>query len=641
MRRTVSLSRELLPRWRDALKGGSETKLTSVLVSHLKRDFPLVACDATIVAAAYLAILVIRFDGSVPASYWRPFWAFLTVICGAHLLMNYFFGLYGQMWRYAGLQEARRVVLSGGCALGLILTAELLLAAGRRPVPISVAVLGALISFAGFGAVRFQSRLFAFRRRTAVDPAARVLVIGAGDAGASILRDLSRDAGVRLEPVGLVDDDKRKVGRSLHGVRVLGSTKDLVRLCEQLSVDQVLLAVPSATGQQVRDIAELCEEAGVTLRVLPSVEETVSGRITVRDIRDLKIEDLLGRQQVGVDLALVASLLAGRRVLVTGAGGSIGSEIARQVASFSPAQLFVLDRDETLLHELIMDLSDTVEVRSVLADVRDRDRVHATFNKLRPEIVFHAAAHKHVPVLEAHPEEALATNIIGTANLADAAVAADVEHFVLISTDKAIRPSSVMGATKWFAEQVIRSLDGGKCKFCSVRFGNVLGSRGSVIPTFLRQISQGGPVTVTDASMTRYFMSVHEAVQLVLQASALAGGGEVFTLNMGEPVKIIDLARELIRLSGRVPYRDVGIDVVGVRPGEKLHEDVIDLEEEQLPSEHPDIVVCRPATPDRAALRRAIRALENLASEDDPEHLAEYLKIMAGGPMTLPKELAL
>jgi FlaA1/EpsC-like NDP-sugar epimerase len=391
-------------------------------------------------------------------------------------------------------------------------------------------------------------------------------------------------------------------------------------------------------------VAALSGQAQVTLKVLPNVHEIVGGKVSAHDIRDLRIEDLLGRQQVETDLDAVAAILRGRRVLVTGAGGSIGSEIVRQVARFDPAALVLLDHDETHLHDTVTFLDEVrtmlpsgvavkdMQVEIVLADIRDRGRVFDAFFRYRPEIVFHAAAHKHVPVLELYPQEALATNVIGTANVADAAVTTGVEHLVLISTDKAIKPTSVMGASKWLAEQVVRSFQGSNSVLCAVRFGNVLGSRGSVVPTFLRQIARGGPVTVTDPNMTRYFMSVQEAVQLVLQAAALSTGGEVFTLDMGEPVRIMDLAERLIRLSGRIPGRDVRIVIMGARPGEKTVEDIVAPDEEQLPSGHPAIVVSRPPVPDTAAIHRALVELGHLSLEA-PSELASRMKALAGGSM--------
>ena len=604
------------------------------IVSSIRRDVPLAFWDLGVIFTAYLVPLVLRFNGRVPADYWHSFRVFIPIPIVAHLLTNYLFGLYGQMWRYASVQEARRVVLSASVAGVVVVGADTLLGGRVSPLPLSVAALGVALSLMGFGAIRFQSRLFAFRRRSAVTQPTRVLLVGAGDAGAMVVKDILRNPSLGLDPVGLIDDDPRKVGLSLHGVRILGPRSVIPALVARLRVDQVLLTIPSANSDVVRDVAEVCETADVTLRVLPSVREVMGGRVTARDIRDLRIEDLLGRQQVEMDTEAVRSMLQDRRVLITGAGGSVGSEIARQVAEFDPAQLVLLDHDETHLHEILMDLDGKESVRSVLADIRDQDRVLGIFMTYRPQVVFHAAAHKHVPVLEAYPEEALQTNVIGTAIVADAAVATSVDRFVLISTDKSVNPSSIMGASKRFAEQIVQSVDGKQSRaFCAVRFGNVLGSRGSVIPTFFRQIAKGGPVTVTDPSMARYFMSVQEAVQLVLQAATLSTGGEVFTLDMGQPINILDLARKLIRLSGRIPNKDIKISIVGPRPGEKFVEEIASPDEQTMPSEHPAIVVSRPQTRDRPALKRAIRELEGLAAEGRRDELADRMRILAGLPV--------
>jgi FlaA1/EpsC-like NDP-sugar epimerase len=631
------------------------------LTERLRRDAPLAALDLGVASFSYLLTLALRFDGSVPDRYWSSFWRFLPIALAIHLVVHQLAGLYGQVWRYASVQEARRVVLAG-CASGIgVVTASMLVGlatGGLRALPLSVTIFGAVLTMLAAGALRFQSRLFATGRpvRDAEQP--NVLIVGTGAAGSMILKDLLRSPSLGWHPVGLVDDDRRKVGRRLHGVPVYGPLAAIPRLVKELNADVVLLAIPSATSELVREVAGLCERALTTLKVLPSVHETVGSKVTARDIRDLRIEDLLGRQQVDTDLEAVKAMLRNRRVLVTGAGGSIGSEIARQVASFGPASLVLLDHDETHLHDVVMSLDEyreelsqatgvidlagaEMELETVLADIRDRERVFGVFVKHRPEIVFHAAAHKHVPVLEEHPAEALATNVLGTANLADAAVANGVGHFVLISTDKAINPVSIMGTSKWLAEQVVRSLqDHGQSVLCAVRFGNVLGSRGSVIPTFFRQIARGGPVTVTDPRMTRYFMSVQEAVQLVLQATALSTGGEVFTLDMGEPVRIFDVAERLIRLSGRIPGRDVPIVITGVRPGEKLAEDIVAPEEEQLPSGHPSIVVSRPPVPDRAVVHRALAELEYLSLEGSPVELASRMKAMAADSIHTSRQTA-
>ena len=608
---------------------GSTRTWPDRIVERFRRDTPLVALDLAVVFFAYLGPLVLRFDGSVPGTYWDRFRIFLPAVIVLHLTTNALFGLYGEIWRYASVQEARRVILSGLSAGGFVVGLAAWLRTGDRLLPLSVLVMGTLLALIGFGAVRFQSRLFGFRRRTAEPGRSQVLIVGAGEAGAMVLKDIQRNPGLRLSSVGFVDDDPRKIGLRIHEVRVLGRIADLPSLLSSIQVDQVLFAIPSAKAQVLRDVAAVCEKAGVVVRVLPSVRETVGGRVTARDIRDLRIEDLLGREQIQTDLDAVRALLKGKRVLVTGAGGSIGSEIVRQVASFEPSALVLLDHDETHLHDVMTDLESGLDVQVALADIRDRERMLAVFRQHTPEVVFHAAAHKHVPLLETHPEEAVLTNVAGTANVADAALVTGVRTFVLISTDKAINPSSVMGITKWLAEELIQSLQNGGPVYCAVRFGNVLGSRGSVIPTFIRQIERGGPVTVTDPSMIRFFMSVQEAVQLVLQAAAQSNGGEVFTLDMGEPVRILDLAEKVIRMSGREPGTDVQIEIVGPRPGERLQEIALDPDEDVVPSAHPSIMISRPKPADRVALRSNIARLEKFARAGERDELNARLRSLA------------
>jgi FlaA1/EpsC-like NDP-sugar epimerase len=609
------------------------------IVRRLRRDVPLALLDLALIFPAYLAPLALRFEGKIPSRYWHNFWIFVAIAAALHLLANHSFGLYGQMWRYASVQEARRLVLAGASAFVLIVTGGGILEInGTRPVPLSTVVFGNAISIMAFGAIRFQSRLFGFRRRVSAGDPGRgtsMLLMGAGDAGEMVLKDILAHPSLGLDTVGIVDDDHKKLGLSLHGVQVLGGRMAIPSLAKRFEVEEVLLAIPSATSELVRDVATLCEEAQVHLRVLPSVREVVGGRVAARDMRDLRIEDLLGRQQVETDLRAVGSLLAGRRVLITGAGGSIGSEIVRQVSEFEPASLILLDNDETHLHDVETGLGPAFPLEIVLADVRDRRRIAETFVSLQPQLVFHAAALKHVPVLEACPREAVATNVIGTANVVDAALIAGVERCVLISSDKAIHPVSVMGASKRFAEEIVRSA-GADMLPCIVRFGNVVGSRGSVIPTFLRQIAGGGPVTVTDPAMTRYFMSVQEAVQLVLQAAALSEGGEIFTLEMGEQVNILELARKVIRLSGRVPGRDVPIVITGIRPGEKLSEELHEPDVVSAPTSHSGIRVARPRAPDHAALRRRLIELERLVIEGRDEELMGALR---RAPMPDRKEI--
>jgi FlaA1/EpsC-like NDP-sugar epimerase len=557
-------------------------------------------------------ILVLRFDGAVPERFWQQFVTSLPMIILITLAMNWLWGLYGQIWKHASVLEARRIILAT-MSTALILTA--IMVVGTRLIPLSVVGLGSLLYTLLAGATRFQSRLFALRRMQRDQPGLRVVVLGAGESGASLVREMLRSPKAGLIPIAMLDDDPRTHGRHCLGIPVVGSINDLPRVAAGTLVHQAVLAVADPPVELVRRAADLAELAEVPLRVLRGVAELVQGQITLRDVRDLRIEDVLGREQVVTDLDAVHRLLTGRRVLVTGAGGSIGSEIARQVSEADPAALLVLDHDETHLHELCAGLTGPVgEERTVqlLADIRDRDVILQVFERYRPEIVFHAAAHKHVPVLEQHPAEAVRTNVLGTANVVDAARAAGTRHLVFISTDKAVNPSCVMGASKRLGEQLVLARSPLEGRFCAVRFGNVLGSRGSVIPTFLRQINSGGPVTVTDPRMTRFFMSIREAVQLVLQAAAISEGRDVFVLEMGEQVRIIDLARRMIRLAGRRVGDDVEIKVTGVRPGEKLVEELHADNEVLEGTPHPAIRRLHPHTMPLVELNSV---LEQLAAD--------------------------
>ncbi len=601
--------------------------------SRIRRDGPWVIVDLLVVLFAYPLALLVERGGHLTYSDWLDLPFFLVPAAAAHLLSNHVFGLYERMWRYASVPEARRLIFSGAAAGAVVVLISLVAPGPVGLFPLPAAVFGAAVTFLGIGAARFRKRLMSPATTAPRQRRRRILVVGAGDAGAMVLRDVLRHPSLGIMPLGLLDDDSTKQDRTIHGVRVVGKFDDLPRLVEELEVDQVLFAIPSATGELVRRTADLCDEAGVPLKVLPSLNEIVGTRVTAKDIRDLRIEDLLGREQVEIDLDAIQSTLAGRRVLVTGGGGSIGSEIARQVALFGPAELVLLDHDETHLHDAITDIPSAV---AALGDIRDETRVREVFEMHDPEIVFHAAAHKHVPLLESHPAEALLTNVVGTKILAEAALRGSCRSFVLISTDKAVAPESVMGATKRLAEQTIWSLLDRKEIFTAVRFGNVLGSRGSVIPTFLRQIEHGGPVTVTHPEMTRYFMSVQEAVRLVLQAAALARGGEVFTLDMGQPVNIVELAKKVIRLAGHVPEQDIEITYIGTRPGEKLFEDIVDDTEPSAPSQHRSINVSRPRRPPAEVLTATIEELTALAGEKRTNALHERIRSLAREDLAQP-----
>ncbi len=562
----------------------------AIRASRVRSRLVFVVLDALCVITGYGVAEVIYFRNRAPAHYWQHFVAFVAVALAVTLVTNHVLGLYGRMWRHAGVEEARHLLLSASVVVVVLVAFYPLGRMARiELVPLSVIVAGGVFVTAGMGVLRFHSRLFAWQRGSR-RVGLRVAVVGSRDTGAAAIREMLRCPGAGLVPVAVFDDDLRAHGLSLLGVPVVGAIKDIPAATSRYTLQQVLLAIPSPPPELVEKVLRASEDAGVSMKVLPGVHELVKGPAhptSIRQAREPRIEDLLGRKQVATDLDAVRRSLAGHRVLVTGAGGSIGSEICRQVAGLNPAALVLLDNDETHLHETAATVPGPCQ--QALVDVADRPAVFKVLERYRPEVVFHAAAHKHVPILEEHPVEAAKTNVFGTLNVVDVAVEVGVTRFVQISTDKAVRPQNVMGASKSLAEQIVLARFPQGAAYCAVRFGNVLGSRGSVIPTFARQIANGGPVTVTDAHMTRFFMSVEEAVQLVLQASVLSAGGEIFMLEMGEPVRILDLAQRMIRLSGYRVGTDIPIRIVGRRPGEKLAEELRDDYEQVLATNHPFI----------------------------------------------------
>lgn len=552
---------------------------------RLRADLALGLLDALLLAAAYTLTLLLRFDGSVPDAHWHDFGRFLPIAVSVGLGANVLWGLYGQVWRHASMQEARRLLAAGLSSIAVLLALELFKA--DRTAPMSVILLGTGVGTFFCAAVRFQSRLFAFHRNEVSGAGMRVVLVGGRDKAVTLLREMQRHPQMGFTPVGIVDPDPRLHGRTVGGLRVAGGIDAIPSVTHMEGAHLAVLAMSSVDQPTIREVARLAEEAGIGLKIAPDIGDRMHAGVSMRDIRDVQIDDLLGRSEVTTDLEAVTALLRGRRVLITGAGGSIGSEIARQVSVCDPAQLLLLDHDETHLHDAVTTLAGPAT--SILADVRDPGLVRRIIERHRPEVVFHAAAHKHVPLLESHPCEAANTNVLGTQNLLSACRDTGVERLVLISTDKAVEPSSVMGATKRIGERLLQSEAPIGANWCAVRFGNVLGSRGSVVPTFMRQIEAGGPVTVTDERMTRYFMSIEEAVQLVLQAATLATRGDIFVLDMGEPVRILELAERMIRLSGRRVGADIAVEITGVRPGEKLAEELHHQAEHLTPTIHPAI----------------------------------------------------
>lgn len=614
----------------------------AIAAAHVRSDIAFAAVDIFLVVSAYTLGLALRMLDPLVGDEAR-LWLYLAIampfIVLIHIVTNVLAGAYGHVWEHASTSEAARVVVSNAVTFVLLVGLNGVIRLGYGiVVPWSVLVVGSLLSLFGMGLVRFQSRLFSFHK---VAGATRVLVVGTGVDAVAFARRASTMSGAR-KVVGFLSDTDEPISggvlngdRRLAGLGVLGLLTDVATVVESHAVDEVV--VVGGGSRRARRVVDLCIDVDVRLRLVPGAEELMSEGATAVDVRDISVEDILVREPVKTDLSLMKEMIEGKRVLITGAGGSIGSEIVRQVLGFEPDGVWALDRDETLIHHARLRWPDPTFVE--LGDIRDAGRLLRVFERVRPQIVFHAAALKHVPILEDHPEEAVLTNVIGTRNVIEAGSRAGMEHFVLISTDKAVSPESVMGATKRAAEIMVQA---GRerydnCTYSAVRFGNVLGSRGSVIPTFIEQIKAGGPVTVTDPEMMRYFMTVNEAVQLVLQASALAEGSEVFLLDMGEPVRIVDLARRLIRLAGLSPGKDIEINFTGRRPGEKLtevlateplrptlHQKVFEV---PLAQTRPDVLMAVVADLEQASLqgdRRRVKALlveltdSRLSSADDP-----------------------
>ena len=581
--------------------------------------------DAALLIAVVVCAFATRFEGWG----WWPAWGhtvvlFLALALPLKLGMYYRVGLYSRLWKYSSIADLELLVgaagISGVLSLAIgVLALPLLI--GRR-MPISVALVDAFLTPAAITIPRLLLRMHDRRSRGRVREGRRALVAGAGAAGGLIVRELLDNPQLGLVPVGFIDDDTTKHKHRLANVPVLGPVSQLKDFVRRLGIDEVIVAMPSAPGRVIREVVQFASDAGARTRTVPGIYEILSGSKAVSSLRPVEIQDLLRREPIQTNLEEVGALVQSRAVLVTGAGGSIGSELCRQIARLKPSSLVAIGRGENSIFELIQELQGSfpgLNVIPVIADVRDPERLRSVFEKHRPYSVFHAAAHKHVPLMEANVSEAILNNVLGTSNVARMCETVGTEHLVLISTDKAVRPTSIMGATKRIAEAIVHAaaIRAGK-PYVSVRFGNVLGSRGSVIPTFIRQISAGGPITVTHPEMRRYFMTIPEAVQLVLQAATLGSKGQVFVLDMGQPVKIVDLATDLIRLSGLEPGSDIEIRFTGARPGEKLYEELFFDPTTATPTVHPKILQSLDSPNgfyDASAINDLIHAAANGADE--------------------------
>ncbi len=593
--------------------------------------------DLLVTTLAWALAWCARFNFSLPPQeYWQTALATLPLVALVQGILNWRFGLYRGLWRFASLPDLWNIIraaLLGALSLTLILFVWNRL----EGIPRSLLILYPVFLVVGLGGPRLAYRLWKDHSLTlrSLRPGRRVLIVGAGRAGETVVRDMLRDPS--FVPLGLLDDREGLRGAHIHGVPVLGSIDRLPEVAEEEEAEMIFIAIPSAGSRQMQRIVSLCMETGLPYRTLPRIGDMTEAP-SVEALRNVSIEDLLGRDRVELDWRVIRAGIGGRRVLVSGGGGSIGAELCRQVARLGPARLVLLEISEFALFEIERELRrefPELELVALLGDVTDEAVVERLFLSHRPQVVFHAAAYKHVPILERQEREAVRNNVIGTRVLAEAADRHGCERFVLVSTDKAVNPSSVMGASKRVAEMLCQALDAGSStRFITVRFGNVLGSAGSVVPLFQEQIRKGGPVTVTHPEMTRFFMTIPEASQLILQAGVMGEGGEIFVLRMGEPVRILDLAEQMIRLAGKEPGRDIEIVFTGIREGEKLHEELFHGEERPEPTVHGKILRAthRPADPGRlsAVLDELAAACHSFDREALREALATLVPEMAG-----------
>lgn len=589
-----------------------------------------VAGDVLAVLLANVLALALRFDFKWASITDPAFRASELLLIDLILtpVVFYVMGLYQSYWKYTGLDDLLRLVRAVAYrTAGLII---LFYALGFVGLSRAVVIINTVLLLMLTGSLRlgprFHFEFFSARRRSS---GRRTLIVGAGDTGESLLRELKKTPHLDYNPIGFIDDDIEKTGIKIHGVPVLGDTRSLEKAIEDYGAREVIIAIPGAPGNAMREIFDVCRRTGARFRTVPTRGELQRGAARVSQIRLVDLEDLLGREVVSLDNQMLRMSLRGKRVLVTGAAGSIGRELARQIASYEPELLAVLDRNENNLFYLEAELREThplLNLAAIVGDVLDQRRMTRLFVDHRPRIVFHAAAYKHVPLMEDNAAEAIKNNVLATRFLSQAAIDAGVERFIYISTDKAVRPTSVMGATKRLGERLVKSLGTEATRFIAVRFGNVLGSDGSVIPTFRKQIASGGPVTVTDPEATRYFMTIPEAVQLVLMAGAMGEGNETFLLQMGQPVRIVDMARNMIELSGLRPEQDIKIVFTGLRPGEKLHEELKSQSEEALPTSNDKIMVLTGVEPLEAGEWNELRTLAEAAFEGRSEDALATLR---------------
>lgn len=600
------------------------------LESFIEKNAPrnrialLVILDILLITVSGFLALYIRFDfsfGKMDMQYVDSELCYLPVNLIVTIILFILFKLYRSVWRFASTTEFLNVI--GACS-GSILSQIVILAVLKIRMPVSYYLMKYVILILGIGSLRFAYRILRMFQEKRVglrsDARKNTMIVGAGEAGAMIIKELQNSRYLDQKVCCVIDDNDAKLGKYIRGVKIMGRREDICFLAHELHIDEIVVALPSAPQSEVKEILQICQETGCELKVLPGLYQMINGDVSVSRLRKVEIEDLLGREPISLQVESVMGYVAGKTILVTGGGGSIGSELCRQIAAHEPEKLIIVDIYENNAYDIQQELKfkyPRLNLIVLIASVRNTHRMNSIFETYRPEIVYHAAAHKHVPLMEDSPNEAIKNNVFGTYKTAQAADKYGVKRFVLISTDKAVNPTNIMGASKRICEMIIQMMNNrSKTDFVAVRFGNVLGSNGSVIPLFKKQIEQGGPVTVTHPEIIRYFMTIPEAVSLVLQAGALAKGGEIFVLDMGEPVKILDLAKNLIRLSGYKPFEDIAIEFTGLRPGEKLYEELLMSEEGLKDTENKLIHIGKPIEFDEEKFRRQLEELKEISDKD-------------------------
>ncbi len=598
-------------------------------VLRYRRPFVLLIHLGLVIVSYALAFLL-RFDFRIPPYYSQLMLKTLPMLVVLKMAIFGHYGLFSGLWRYVGIDDIWRIIKANFFST-LFFLSGVIIVFPASGFPRSIFFLDSVMCFCLIAGVRFATRLLRERfRPAAATSARRTIIVGAGSAGIMVLKECQNNANVKSQVIGFIDDNPAKQNLRIMGVKVIGMIKDIRRIAKQQAIEEIIIAIPSAKGAVIRDIISHCRIPGIHLQIIPAFEKLISGEFQLRP-RDIRPEDLLGRETVTIDEKEIARFLEGRRVLITGAGGSIGQELCRQISKFSPKELILLDHNENDVYFLSMELSarynGTLAIKTLIGDIKDIAFLKNVFTTFRPQVVFHAAAHKHVPLMEFNPAAAAKNNIMGSRNLIYASQHYGAERFVLISSDKAVNPINVMGMSKRIAEMLLQAKAGGsRTKFMAVRFGNVIGSDGSVIPLFRKQIEDGGPLTITHPEVKRYFMSVSEAVSLVLQAAAMGKGGEIFILDMGEQIKITDLAENLVTLSGLRLHNDIGVKFIGLRPGEKLFEELLLDGEKERVTKHNKIFISRTEAFDPAHLRVQVKELERLCSSMESSRIVSKMK---------------